>query len=92
MSNEKPPFVRACEIVGSQAEMARILNISPGMVNQVVQGKRPVPAEHCQAIQAATGGAITCRDLLPNDWQKYWPVKSQGKTKPAPQNQAEQGA
>lgn len=34
--------------------------------------RKPGPA-YCRAIEAATGGAVTRRDLRPNDWQKIWP-------------------
>jgi DNA-binding transcriptional regulator YdaS (Cro superfamily) len=46
---------------------------------QIVQGwrdkKRKVaaPAEYCAAIEQATGGKVTRRDLRPEDWQSIWP-------------------
>lgn len=36
-------------------------------------GKRPVPLERCYAIERVTKGAVTRRDLRPNDWQQIWP-------------------
>jgi DNA-binding transcriptional regulator YdaS (Cro superfamily) len=73
MNQTQSPIERACNLVGSQAVMARILEVSPAMVNQLVKGLRPVPIEHCQAIEAATHGAVTRRELRPDDWQKIWP-------------------
>lgn len=73
METSKPPFALACEFVESQAEMARILGLSPSMVNQLVKGSRPVPIEYCAAIEAATKGGVTRRHLRPDDWQKIWP-------------------
>ena len=32
-----------------------------------------VPVKHCVAIEQATQGAITRRELRPDDWEKYWP-------------------
>ena len=32
-----------------------------------------VPIEHCAAIEQATNGAVTRRDLRPDDWQRIWP-------------------
>lgn len=32
-----------------------------------------VPVKHCAAIEIATRGAVTRKDLRPNDWQKIWP-------------------
>lgn len=34
---------------------------------------RGVPIEHCTAIEKATKGAVTRKDLRPNDWQAIWP-------------------
>lgn len=32
---------------------------------------------YCVAIERATGGAVTRKDLRPNDWQDIWPELSQ---------------
>ena len=32
-----------------------------------------VPIERCPAIEFATGGAVTRRNLRPNDWWLIWP-------------------
>ncbi len=53
--------------------MARILEITPGMVSQLVSGHRPVPIEHCLAIERAVGGQITRQSLRPKDFQRIWP-------------------
>lgn len=34
--------------------------------------RRPSPA-YCVAIERATSGAVTRRDLRPDDWQDIWP-------------------
>ena len=65
---------RAVEFFGTQVALARFLgyddlrNISPW-----VSGKRPFPAEHCVSIEKGTKGAVTRKDLRPNDWQAIWP-------------------
>lgn len=35
-------------------------------------GRLPSP-ENCVAIELATNGAVTRRDLRPEDWQRIWP-------------------
>lgn len=35
-------------------------------------GRRPGPI-YCQAIERATLGQVTRKDLRPNDWQQIWP-------------------
>lgn len=53
--------------------MARLLGLSPSMVNQLAKGRRPVPVEHCLAIETATLGQVTRRDLCSKDWDRIWP-------------------
>jgi DNA-binding transcriptional regulator YdaS (Cro superfamily) len=53
--------------------MARILVVTPAMINQLMKGSRPVPIEHCLAIEQATEGKVTRQDLRPNDFWKIWP-------------------
>lgn len=83
METKQTPIQKACEIVGSQANMARILGVSPSVVNQWVKEIRPVPAEYCMPIVTATKNVVTCFDLLPNDWQKFWPELAQAQTNKA---------
>ena len=73
MEIQKSPMGVACDIVGSQAEMARILDLSPAMVNQMVKRARPVPAEHCKSVERFTNGLISVQMLRPDDWKKIWP-------------------
>lgn len=42
-------------------------------VSRWAAGVRSVPVERCFAIERATGGAVTRRDLRPDDWQQIWP-------------------
>lgn len=55
-------FDRAIEIVGSQSELARALNTTPGAVtNWIARGK--IPAERCLDIESLTDGAVSAADL-----------------------------
>lgn len=38
-----------------------------------VSGVRPVPVHRCVAIERATNGAVTRRDLRPDDCHLIWP-------------------
>lgn len=73
METKKLPIEDACEIVGSQAEMARRLGVSPAVVNQWVKGTRPVPVDYCKEIEALTGGTVTVQRLYPKGWDRVWP-------------------
>lgn len=69
MSSTQTPIAEACEIVGGQAEMARLLSVTPSAVNQWCTRLRSVPAERCPEIERATrdkGRAILCEQLRPD--------------------------
>lgn len=57
-------LVRACDIAGGQAALARILRVTPVSVHEWVYMKRPLPSEHCPLIEEATG--VCCEELLPS--------------------------
>ena len=71
--DENHPIDRAAGIVGSQAALAEKLGVTRGAVNQWKSPDRFVPLEHCAAIERATNGAVTRRDLRPDDWHRIWP-------------------
>lgn len=58
---------------GSQTELARAINAQPQLVWQWANTVRPIPIERCVPIERATGGAVTRKDLRPDDWQSIWP-------------------
>lgn len=55
---------KAIDALGSQAELARKLDVSDMAVSQ--WKKRGVPPERCRDIEAATGGAVTRYELRPD--------------------------
>ncbi len=58
---------------GRQAELARHLGIKPPQVADWISRDKPVPVVHMAAIEAYTAGAVTRRDMRPDDWQRIWP-------------------
>lgn len=58
---------------GSQLALAKLLNVTPGFVNHLVMGRRPVPIKYCLQIKRYTEGKVTRRDLRPNDFAQIWP-------------------
>lgn len=58
---------------GRANELARAIGVSPVLISQWKTGARPVPIDRCPAIERATGGAVTRRDLRPDDWADIWP-------------------
>lgn len=58
---------------GRQTELARLIGAQPQLVWQWSRGVRPVPIARCAAIERATGGLVTRRELRPDDWHIHWP-------------------
>lgn len=52
---KKSAIAIAASKAGGQANLARAVGVSPGLVYQWVTGRRPVASHHCLAIEAATG-------------------------------------
>jgi DNA-binding transcriptional regulator YdaS (Cro superfamily) len=56
-------------------ELAVKVGVSPAQLRQWVHGyagRIPGPA-NCVAIERATGGKVTRKDLRPDDWFLIWP-------------------
>ena len=58
---------------GRQNRLARHLGLRPPVVAAWVSGRRPVPMPHGAAIEQFTGGAVSRKDLFPDDWSRLWP-------------------
>lgn len=75
--------------------LAKAIEVPPSFVSKMVNGEKAIPAEHCKAIEQFTGGAVTCQEMRPNDWHKYWPELAQAPANDsciATETVAEQGA
>ena len=71
---------RASDILGSQAALARALNVEPAFVWQWLNEKRPVPPRYCAAVERLTEGKVTRRQLRPSDWEDFWPEDGRSET------------
>ena len=58
---------------GGKSNLARKIGGHASDLSDWLSGDRPVPVHRCTAIEAATDGAVTRRDLRPDDWQQIWP-------------------
>ncbi|KVT91898.1 hypothetical protein WK59_03950 [Burkholderia ubonensis] len=61
----------------TQAAFAAQLGVSQGLVYQWLTGRRPIAADRCVVIERATQGAVSRRDLRPDDWHLIWPELAQ---------------
>lgn len=50
----------------TQVDLARALGVTPGAVNQWVNGDVVVSEGRCIQIEAATNGMVRCEDLRPD--------------------------
>ncbi|MFG0610881.1 transcriptional regulator [Delftia sp. WSY_14] len=58
---------------GSKARLARAIGAHASDLSDWLGGARSVPLHRCTAIEVATEGAVSRRDLRPDDWQSHWP-------------------
>ena len=59
------PLNRAISIAGSQSALARQINVKQAHIWYWLKTGR-VPAEYALAIEAATGGRVSCQELRPD--------------------------
>lgn len=58
---------------GRQAALARHLGIKPPQVAGWISRDKPIPLVHMAAIEVFTDGAVTRRDMRPEDFAHIWP-------------------
>jgi DNA-binding transcriptional regulator YdaS (Cro superfamily) len=58
---------------GRSMALARAIGVPPSFVSKMCSGEKAIPAEHCKAIEEFSEGQVTCPEMRPNDWHKYWP-------------------
>ncbi|MBS6615407.1 MAG: helix-turn-helix domain-containing protein [Sutterella wadsworthensis] len=62
-------FEAVCQFFGSQKKLAKVLGVTPAMINHVVTCRRPIPENWCPIIERETAGRIRCEQLRPDvDW------------------------
>ena len=57
----------------SASALAARIGIAPAFLYQIAHGKRQASAALARSIESATGGAVSRRDLRPDDWGDIWP-------------------
>lgn len=77
---------------GRAVRLAGELGVRPVMVSQWGMGRKPVPVARATAIERATNGAVTRRDLRPDDWHRIWPELVGTEGAPQPREQEAQHA
>jgi DNA-binding transcriptional regulator YdaS (Cro superfamily) len=58
---------------GRSLSLAKALGVRPATVSNWVTRKKSVSVGQCMPIERATEGAVTRRDLRPDDFHIHWP-------------------
>lgn len=58
---------------GGASRLADALGVSISFLSQMASGAAAISPARCVAIEQATNGTVTRRDLRPDDWQLIWP-------------------
>lgn len=67
------PLQKAIDLCGGVGKLAAAIGVGQSVISNW-RARCTVPsASYCVAIERATGGAVTRRDLRPDDWQSIWP-------------------
>ncbi len=75
---DKSPIEKAAQAVGGPAKLAALLGVTVQAVGNWKD--RGIPLERCVAVEDATKGLVTRKDLRPDDWHLYWPELAESKT------------
>jgi len=67
---QKHPIDRAADALGGTAKLAAALGVTVQAISNWKE--RGVPIERCVAIEQATNGTVTRRELR-SDWLDIWP-------------------
>lgn len=78
-------LLKAVEVVGGVSRLAEMVGVSSSAPS-MWKARGRVPVEHCAAIERATAGAVTRRDLRPDDWAAIWPELAQQSQPAEPTN------
>lgn len=58
---------------GAAKKLAEALGVSPSYLSQMSAGTTPISPERAVLIEESTAGAVTRRDLFPDNWERIWP-------------------
>ena len=85
------PLESAIDQLGGVSKLASALGVGQSAVSNWRARGTTLNAAHCLAIERATAGAVTRRDLRPEDWHLIWPdlVGTDGAPEDIPLNKEE---
>ncbi len=66
-------FIKSLPSEPERVAFAERCEATIGHIRNVMYGVRPCAAELAVAIEQQSGGAVTRRDVCPDNWRKIWP-------------------
>jgi DNA-binding transcriptional regulator YdaS (Cro superfamily) len=75
---------------GRQAALAKAIGVHAPDISRWLTGSRPIPTKYGAAIEAATGGLVTRKELFPDEWKRIWPELERRRKTDAPPAPASQ--
>lgn len=58
---------------GRQAALAKAIGAHAPDLSRWADGSRPIPIQYGAAIEKETHGAVTRKEMFPDDWERIWP-------------------
>lgn len=58
---------------GAGKAIAKALKVAPAFISHMANGHRSVSSINAVAIEKATKGVVSRKDLRPTDWALHWP-------------------
>lgn len=58
---------------GLTKKLSLKINAHAPDISRWADGTRPIPLKYGAAIEIATNGTVTRKDLFPNEWPEIWP-------------------
>lgn len=77
---------------GAASRLAAAIGAHAPDLSNWVKGVRPIPTHYGVAIEKATGGQVTRKELFPDSWQRYWPELARPKRPKTQGTQIAKGA
>lgn len=58
---------------GAAARLAAQLDVSASFLSQMAAGDAAISNKRCVLLETLTDGAVSRKDLHPDDWMEIWP-------------------
>ncbi|HHY0486651.1 TPA: transcriptional regulator [Vibrio parahaemolyticus] len=72
--NQRQSIKKAVYVAGTQEELAKAAGVSQQMISKLLNNPSlPISSKTAVAIELATKGKVSRKELKPDDWFLIWP-------------------